>query len=299
MNKPPVKLVAASLALIRELDSIKDSCTEMFDPSSPAASENAVANRSGMDSTVDLVSIPGIRLHLHYKLYAAREHLLACIYLISSEAERTLVNPIQASARMALEAIATCLWLCSNQINWVERLRRHSQLHLHSTHTSLKEAKLALDAALNISSIEREIIANEISKLVSECEAILNWVKDRGWTCRRGKAAGMEPTIGTWVRELPGPTDLVKLGLAILPIPPEGLHAIYSIYSRSVHTDPVTVAGGSTAEDEAARLDIAAGATTNTLMLYELAWRLFAGWCSCPYPEDAIREQLAELGPLP
>ena len=95
MQNPPVKHIRAALDLIKELDTIKPNCTETFDLSSQAASENIIANRSGMDSTVDLVSIPGARLHLHLKLYAAREHLLACIYLVGSNAERTLVNPIQ------------------------------------------------------------------------------------------------------------------------------------------------------------------------------------------------------------
>ena len=68
MQKPPVRLMRATLNLIRELDAIKPTCTETFDPSSQATSENTVANRSGMDSTVDLVSIPEARLHLHLKL---------------------------------------------------------------------------------------------------------------------------------------------------------------------------------------------------------------------------------------
>ena len=291
MQKPPVKLMRAALNLITELDAIKPNCTETFDPASQAASENTVANRSGMDSTVDLVSIPGARLHLHLKLYAAREHLLACIYLVGSNAERTLVNPIQALARPAFEAIATCLWLCSNEITWVERLRRHSQLHLRSTHTSLKEARLSLDT-----NPIRLAAEEEIAELQAKCDAVIDWVKARGWTCRRKNVAGKEPTIGTWVKELPGPTELVKQGLAIVPLSPEVTHGIYSVYSRSVHTDPVTVAGGSTEEDELARLSIAVGALTNTLMFYELAWRLFASWCFAPYPTDAIAHHLAELG---
>ncbi|MYC69415.1 MAG: hypothetical protein F4X17_01760 [Gemmatimonadetes bacterium] len=292
MQKPPVKHIRAALDIIKELDAIKSHCTEAFDPSSQAAAENTVANRSGMDSKIDLVSIPGTRLHLHLKLYAAREHLLACIYLVGSDAERTLVNPIQASARMALEAVATCLWLCSNEITWVERLRRHSQLHLQSTHTSLKEARLSLDAAPHKPGIEEEI-----AELTAECASLLDWVKERGWTCRRKNIAGKEPTVSTWVEELPRPTELVKEGLAILPLPPEVIHGIYSVYSRSVHTDPVTVAGGTTEEDALARLSIAVGATTNTLLMYELAWRLFASWCSVPYPEEAIRRLITDLGP--
>ena len=291
MQKPPVKLMRAALDIIRELDAIKPNCTETFDPSSQAASENTVANRSGVDSTVDLVSIPGARQHLHLKLYAAREHMLACIYLVGSNAERTLVNPIQALARPAFEAIATCLWLCSNEITWVERLRRHSQLHLQSTHTSLKEARLSLDTNPTRLAAEEEIAA-----LQAECDAVIDWVKARGWTCRRKNVAGKEPTVGAWVKELPRPTELVKQGLAIVPLPPEVTHGIYSVYSRSVHTDPVTVAGGSTEEDELARLSIAVGALTNTLMFYELAWRLLASWCSVPYPEDAISHHIAEFG---
>ena len=291
MQKPPAKLMRAVLDLIRELDAIKPNCTETFDPASQAASENTVANRSGMDSTVDLVSIPGARLHLHLKLYAAREHLLACIYLVGSNAERTLVNPIQALTRAALEATATSLWLCSNEITWVQRLKRHSQLHLQSTHTSLKEARLSLE-----NNPSRQAAEEEVAALQAECDAVIDWVKARGWTSRRKNVAGKEPTIGTWVKELPGRTELVKQGLAIVPLPPEVTHGIYSVYSRSVHTDPVTVAGGSTEEDELARLSIAVGALTNTLMFYELAWRLFASWCSVPYPTDAIAHHLAELG---
>ena len=95
---------------------------------------------------------------------------------------------------------------------------------------------------------------------------------------------------------MPRPTELVKQGLAILPLPSEVIHGIYSVYSRSVHTDPVTVAGGSTQEDEQARLSIAVGAITNTLMMYELAWRLLASWCSAPYPEAAIGKLITDLG---
>ena len=80
------------------------------------------------------------------------------------------------------------------------------------------------------------------------------------------------------------------------PLRPEVIHGIYSVYSRSVHTDPVTVAGGSTEEDELARLSIAVGAITDTLLMYELAWRLFASWCSAPYPEEAIRKLMTDLG---
>ena len=292
MPKPPVNHIRAALDIIKELDAIKPNCTETFDPSSQAAAENTVANRSGMDSKIDLVSIPGTRLHLHLKLYAAREHLLACIYLVGSNAERTLVNPIQASARMALEAVATCLWLCSNEITWVERLRRHSQLHLQSTYTSLKEARLLLDTAPTKSGIEEEI-----AELTAECESLVDWVKGRGWTCHRKKVAGKKPTTSTWVEELPRPTELVKQGLAILELPPEVIHGIYSVYSRSVHTDPVTVASGSTEEEEQARLSIAVGAITNTLLMYELAWRLLASWCSVPYPKEAIRRLMMDLGP--
>ena len=291
MQKPPVKLMRAALDLIKELDAIKPNCTETFDPSSQAASENTVANRSGMDSTVDLVSIPGARLHLHLKLYAAREHLLACIYLVGSNADRTLVNPIQALTRAALEATATSLWLCSNEITWVERLRRHSQLHLQSTHTSLKEARLSLDT--NPSRLDAE---QEIAELQAECDAVIDWVNARRWTCRRKNVAGKEPTVGAWVQELPGPTELVKQGLAIVPLPPKVIHGIYSVYSRSVHTDPVTVASGSTEGEEIARLSIAVGAMTITLMMYELAWRLLASWCSAPYPEEAIGKLMTELG---
>ena len=108
MQKPPVNHIRAALDIIKELDAIKPNCTETFDTSSQAAAENTVANRSGMDSEIDLVSIPGTRLHLHLKLYAAREHLLACIYLVGSNAERT---PRQPHSGFCKDGLGGCRYL--------------------------------------------------------------------------------------------------------------------------------------------------------------------------------------------
>ena len=58
---------------------------------------------------------------------------------------------------------------------------------------------------------------------------------------------------------------------------------------------PVMVAGGSSEEEEMARLSMALDATTTALMFYALAWKLVASWCSVPYPEEAIQEHLARL----
>ena len=289
MQKPPVKLMRAALNLIEELDTIKSDCTEAFDSSSQAAAENTVAIRSGINAKVDLVSIPGVRLHLHLKLYAAREDLLSCIYLIGSNAELTLMNSIQALARSAMEASATCLWLCSNKITWEERLRRHSQLHLKSAYTCLKEEGIDPNNPPDRSTIGEDIILT-----MEECNTIINWVKGRGWTCKRGR--NRESTISRWVGELPSYSDLMKEAATIIPVSPEHLRSIYSMYSRSVHTDPVTVAGGSTEEDERARRSIAMAATASALMFYAVAWKLLASWCSVPYPEDAISHHIAELG---
>ena len=290
MHKPPVRFVAISLELIRELDSIRDNCIESFDSESQAARENIVAIRSGIDPKVDLVSIPGVRHHLHLKLYAAREHLLSCLCLISSNTERTLVNSIQALTRSALEASVTCLWLCSNKIPWEERLRRFSQLHLKSGYTSLKESGIDLHNRPDPSTVAQDIILT-----LEECDTLIDEVMTRGWTCRRGQNAGKTPTISKWIRELPTYSDLMKEASVIIPVLPEVLPALYSISSRSVHTDPVTVAGGSTDEDELARMSLALGAITTALTFHGLAWKLFASWCSATYPEDTIQNRLSEM----
>ena len=291
MQKPPYGFVATSLELIEELDDIKRNCTEGFDSSSPASAENGVANRSGIDPEVEFVSIPGVCLHLHMKLHAAREHLLSCLYLVGSNAEGTLVNSIQALARSALEASATCLWLCSNKITWEERLRKFSQLHLKSAYTSLREEGIDLNDRPDPSTVGQHIIVT-----IAECDTLINEVKAQGWMCREGKNKGKTPTIRRWVGELPTHSDIMKNAAAIIPVDPETLRVLYSLSSRSVHTDPVTVASGSTEEDENDRLSLAVGAITTALMFYELAWRLLASWCAVPYPEDTMRNHVARLG---
>ena len=291
MQKPPFGFGATSLELIGELDDIKHNCTEGFDSSSPASAENSVANRSGINPKLDFVSIPGVRLHLHLKLYAAREHLLSCIYLIGSNAERTLVNSIQSLARSALEGAVTCLWLCSNRITWEERLRRFSQLHLKSAYTSLKEEGIDLNNRPDPSTVAEHIVLT-----MEECDTLIKEVNAQGWLCKKGKNAGKTPAIRRWVGELPTHSDIMKDAAAIVQVDPETLRSLYSVSSRSVHTDPVTVASGSTEEDENERLILAVGAITTALMFYELAWRLLASWCAVPYPEDTMRSHVARLG---
>ena len=291
MQKPPYGFVATSLELIGELDDIKRNCTEGFDSSSPASAENSVANRSGIDPKLDFVSIPGVRLHLHLKLYAAREHLLSCIYLVGSNAERTLVNSIQTLARSALEGAVTCLWLCSNKVTWEERLRRFSQLHLKSAYTCLKEEGIDLNSRPDASTAPEKIVLT-----MEECDTLIKEVKARRWLCKKGKNEGKTPTIRRWVGELPTHSDIMRDAAAIVQVDPETLRVLYSLSSRSVHTDPVTVASGSTEEDEDERLILAVGAITTALMFYELAWRLLASWCAVPYPEDTMRNHVARLG---
>ena len=264
-------------------------CTS-FKAGSPAAKENEVTTRAGISPNSDFVSVPGVCLHLQLKLYAAREHLLACIGLILSGAERTLVNPIQALTRSATEACATSLWLCSNKITCEERLRRFSQLHLRSAYTCLKDEGIDLNNRPDPTTIHPDIVLT-----LKECDTIINEVKARGWTCEKGRHKGKAPTIKSWVAELPTLSDLIQDAAEVVSLPADGMRAIYSMSSRSVHTDPVMVAGGSTEEEEMARLSMALDATTTALMFYALAWKLVASWCSVPYPGDAMQEHFARL----
>ena len=52
--------------------------------------------------------------------------------------------------------------------------------------------------------------------------------------------------------------------IAIVQVDPEPLRILYSLSSRSVHTDPVAVASGSPEEDENERLSLAVGAITGS-----------------------------------
>ncbi len=292
MQKPPVDFLAEALRAIQALDDVEFGCRSFgsFDPSSPAARENTAANRSGIDPEADFVSIPGVHLHLHLKLFAAREHLVGCLALLVSNTERTLVNPIQALARSAVESSATCLWLSSNKITPEERLRRFSQLHLKSAYTSLRECGIDPTNPPDPSSIPQDIALT-----LAECHTLIDEVKARGWLCRRGKNKDKTPTVSRWVRELPTHSDLMMSASSIVPVPPAALRGIYSRTSRSVHTDPVTVASGSADGDETARLAYALSTTHVAFMFYAIALKLFASWCSTPYPEETIRDRFADM----
>ncbi len=293
MQKPPVDFLAMALRAINELDDVEFRCRgfESLDLSSPAAKENTAANRAGIDPAADLVSIPGVHLHLHLKLYAAREHLLGCLSLVGSNAERTLVNPVQALARSAVESSATCLWLCSNKITPGERLRRFSQLHLKSAYTSLRDEGIDPNNPPDPSSIPRDLALT-----LAECDTLIDEVKARGWLCRRGKSKGKTPTVSSWVRELPSYSDLMRDASSIFPMSPEALRCIYSMSSRSVHTDPVTVASGSTEGDEISRLACALSATYGAFAFYATALRLLASWCSVSNPDETICDRFADMG---
>jgi len=274
VQKPPTPFLEAALDAVRELDCIAPSLS-CATPTvgSPAGNETIVANQSDIDPQTDLVSIPGVCLHLRLKLCAAREHLLACIWLVRSGAERTLLNPVQALTRSALEASATCIWLCSNQITGEERLRRFSQLHLRSAYTCLKDEGFDATNRPDPATAHADIVLTW-----DECQTLINEVKARGWVCRKGKHKGKMPTISRWVAELPKFSDMVQDAATVVSLPAEGMRAIYSMSSRSVHTDPVMVAGGSTDDEEQARLSMALDATITALMFYGLAWKLIASW---------------------
>ena len=292
MKKPPIEYVATALDIIELLDTIKINSTKL-DPTSQAARENEVAIRSGIDPKGHYVSIPGVCHHLCMKLHAAREHLLGAIWLFRSNAERTLVNPIQSLTRSATEASATCLWLCSNKATWEERLRRLSQLHLRSAYTCLVDEGIDPNDRPVRSTMDQNAILT-----LDECDTVIREVRARGWTCAKGRNKGKEPTITTWVRELPTYSDLMKEASVIIPASTEVLKGIYSTSSRSVHTDPVTVASGSTEQDELNRLSNAASAITTAFGFYSIAWKLLASWCSAPYTEDAIGSRIDRLHQL-
>ncbi len=284
-----MQYMSSGLQAIATLDNVYFD-TNSVRTDSPSEAEDLLSRRDGVDPVTDIVSIPGTRLHLRMKLYAVREHLLGALYLIGSQAERTPANPIEVLARSAMEGSAISLWLCNNHICWDERLRRHSQLHLNSTYTSLREAGIDPSHASNLS--ERH---PAIEETVAECNTIIEWVIGRGWTCRKGKNKGKPPTPARWVKELPSFTEIIQSAADFLPIDPELLRVRYSISSRSVHTDPVTVADDSSEEHERMRVFRALSATSTAIMFYALAWNLVAGWSGVPYPEDDIKRQLTAL----
>ena len=76
--------------------------------------------------------------------------------------------------------------------------------------------------------------------------------------------------------------------------PPRETEVLYSVYSTSVHTNPVTVISGSS-EAELARLDSAHGAIATTVAIYGRAWIQFASWCGVPYPGGALENIFAVL----
>lgn len=292
MKKPPVEFLAEALRAIEALDAVDIGCRK-FATSSPAATENAAATRAGVDPKADFITIPGVHLHLHLKLFGAREHLLGCLALVRSNAVRTLVNPIRVLVRSAVESSVTCLWLCSSHITPVERLRRFSQLHLKSAYNDLRDEGVDPINLPDLSSVSQDI-----APTLEECNTVIDEVKARGWTCRRGKNEGKTPTISMWVKELPAYSDLMKDASTIIPAPPESLRAFYSMVSKSVHTDPVTVASGSTEEDEFDRLSCALDAIAMAFAFYGLACELFARWCSVPYPKNVLQSCFAEMSRL-
>lgn len=282
MSVPVAEFMSAASSLMAALDGIEINTSD-FAPDSQAGKEDDVARRSGIDPARDIVSVSGTCLHLRLKLFAAREHLLGCLHLIGSKPQRMLANPVETLARCAVEASATCLWLCSNRITWEERLRRHSQLHINSAYNCLKESRLSSNLASPPPDVERDLLATQ-----AESDAILDWVSARGWRCANGR----EPTISRWAKELPGYSEIVRGAADMLPLDPDLLTMRYSISSRSVHTDPVTVADDSSDAHERNRLFRALSATSTALVFYAYAWSLLASWCGVPYPQDAAQDHL-------
>ena len=80
----------------------------------------------------------------------------------------------------------------------------------------------------------------------------------------------------------------------VVGLPPKNLRLLYSVYSNSVHANPVTVMSGSS-EAELARLDSVYGAIATTVAFYGRAWIQFASWCGVPYPGGALENIFAVL----
>lgn len=292
VQKPPLlDFVGAALGLLAELDNIEIVPTDLVSTSAAARGHEA-AVLSGIDPTSDPVSVHKVCHHLHLVLDASKEHLLGCFYLLLTEGERTLTNPIQALARISWEASATCLWLCSEKISWEERLRRYSQLRLRSVYTSIKESRgFDTNSASGGSATEQTI-----SVIQAECDSLIEFVHRRGWTCRKGKHSGKQPTAPQWVNELPSYVELVTEAATIFDSIPEQTRSFYSAISRAVHADPITAMLGSTDEDEAIRLHQAMSATGTSLIFYAAAWKFFAHWCSVPFPDEAVSDHFKQMG---
>ena len=289
MTQSPTQFAASALAAIKELGSINVPFAEL-DPRAPASVENVLANRSGIDPETDLVSIPGAWLHLHLKLQASRESLGGGLLLLGSNAGRVVVSPVTALARIAMEASAVSLWLCSNSITWEERLRRFSQIHLKAVFTCLKV--MGYDPR---DRPDPSTVSKNINLSIEECHSQIDWVKARGWTCSKGKRKGKEPTIRTWAEEVPTYTSMMKEASAAAGLPNEELRSLYAIFSASVHTNPVTVIGGSR-EGELLRLASAPGAIATALGIYGRAWIQVASWCGVPRQDGALRNLSAVVG---
>ena len=255
---------------------------EKIDRTAPAIKEDTLADRSGIDPKSDLVSIPAVWHHLQLKLHAAREHLASSLYLVGLSPGHAVANPATTLARSAVEASAVSLWLCSHKITWEERLRRVSQLHLASAVSCLKAMGIDPGKPPEPSTDE-----SNITPSIGDCNTLIDWVASRGWTCTRGKQKGKEPTIKTWAREVPGYSEMMNEASAVVGLPTGVLRQLYAQYSRSVHTDPVTVISGPS-EAESARMASAHGAIATAVTFYGLAWRQFASWCAVPIPADAL-----------
>ena len=292
MQTPSAAFLDVALQIIEELDDVVSRFSEFgsFDPSSPAATENVVVRGAGVDSSAGIVSILGVHLLLHLKLYASREHLLGCVSLASANHERTLENPIRALARSAAESSAVCLWLCGDQITPDERLRRVSQLQLKSSYAWLRRYGIDPNDPPDPSSIPEGV-----SLTLADCNMLLGEVKARGWTCRKGKHNGKPPTISKWVREVPSFTELMGEASSVIPVTPEELRVFYAGASMSVHTDPVTVATGPGLGHGTSRLALALSSTGVAFGFYAYAVKVVADWCSVAYPEEAVRVRFVEL----
>ena len=286
MTQSLTQFAASALSAIKELGTIDVPFAEL-DPRAPASVENALANRSGIDPENDLVSIPGAWLHLHLKLQASRDYLGAGLVLLGSNTGRAVVSPVTALARIAMEASAVSLWLCSNTITWEERLRRFSQLHLKAVFTSLK--------AMGNDPRDRpdpSTVSKDIKLSIEDCHSQINWAEDRGWTCSKGKQKGKKPTIRTWAAEVPTFTSMMKEASVVAGLPHEELRFLYAVFSASVHTNPVTVIGGSS-EGERVRLASAPGAISTALAIYGRACIQVASWCGVPCPDGALENLFA------
>ena len=286
---PPVGFLTSAAELLAMLDGVQVSPMNLA-VGSQAAKENAVGVQSGIDPEFDMVSASGVCLQLDSRLRAAREHLLSCLTLMTFAGERTPANSVDTLSRSALEGSAICLWLCSNQITWEERLKRFSQLHLRMTRDCLKDSGINPHECPNSGELEPGPLA-----ILNECNSHVEWVQERGWVCNKGKQKGKIPTLSSWINELPSYSDTIKEAAHLVGLDPEEIKSLYGIASKAAHTDPITVADDSSEAHENIRIRRSQDSISLALLFYSLAKGALANWCDVPSPGEEVLHRVFAL----